>query len=158
MNHEPCEVTQLFPTLCYPMDCNLPGSSVHGIFQARVLEWVAISFSRGSSWPRDPARVSRVVGRCFTVSPWVGKIPWRRKWQPTPVLLPVKSHGRRSLVGYSPWGSKESETTEWPHVFSFTPALQVASLQLIHQGSLITNWLNNLILNSRRGCERWVYH
>ena len=37
------------------------------------------------------------------LDPWVGKIPWRRKWQPTPVLLPGKSHGRRSLVGYSPW-------------------------------------------------------
>ena len=40
--------------------------------------------------------------------PWVGKILWRRKWQPTPVLLPGKSHGPRSLVGYSPWGRKES--------------------------------------------------
>ena len=43
------EVAQLCPTLCNPMDCSLQGSSVHGIFQARVLEWVAISFSRGSS-------------------------------------------------------------------------------------------------------------
>jgi len=43
------EVTQSCPTLCDPMDCSLPGFSVHGIFQARVLEWVAISFSRGSS-------------------------------------------------------------------------------------------------------------
>ena len=43
------EVTQSCPTLCDPMDCSLPGSSVHGIFQARILEWVAISFSRGSS-------------------------------------------------------------------------------------------------------------
>ncbi|CAI9166511.1 unnamed protein product [Rangifer tarandus platyrhynchus] len=43
--------------------------------------------------------------------PWVGKIPWRRKWQPTPVFLPGKSHGQRSLVGYSPWGRKESDTT-----------------------------------------------
>ena len=43
--------------------------------------------------------------------PWVGKIPWRRKWQPTPVLLPGKSHGQRSLVGYSPWGRKESDMT-----------------------------------------------
>ena len=43
------EVTQLCPTLCDPMGCSLPYSSVHGIFQARVLEWVAISFSRGSS-------------------------------------------------------------------------------------------------------------
>ena len=41
--------------------------------------------------------------------PWVGKIPWRRKWQPTPVLLPGKSHGWRSLVGYSSWGCKESD-------------------------------------------------
>ena len=43
--------------------------------------------------------------------PWVRKIPWRRKWQPTPAFLPEKSHGQRSLVGYSPWGCKESDTT-----------------------------------------------
>ena len=49
------------------MDCSLPGSSINGIFQARVLEWVAISFSRGSSWPRDRTLVSRIVGRRFTV-------------------------------------------------------------------------------------------
>ena len=41
---------------------------------------------------------------------WVGKIPWRRKWQPTPVLLPGESHGQRSLVGYSPWGHENSQT------------------------------------------------
>ena len=51
----------------WPMDCSLSGSSVHGIFQARVLEWIAISFSRGSSWPRNQIRVSRIAGRCFTV-------------------------------------------------------------------------------------------
>ena len=61
------EVTQSCLTLCDPMDCSLPGSSVHGIFQAGILEWVAISFSRGSSWPRDWIWVSRIVGRCFTV-------------------------------------------------------------------------------------------
>ena len=44
--------------------------------------------------------------------PWVQKIPWRRKWQPTPVLLPGKSYGQRSLAGYSPWGRKELDTTE----------------------------------------------
>ena len=48
-----------------PMDCSLPGFSVHGILQARVLERVAISFSSGSSWPRDPTQVSCIVGRCF---------------------------------------------------------------------------------------------
>ena len=59
--------------------------------------------------------------------PWVGKIPWRRKWQPTPVLLPGKSHGRRSLVGYSPWGPKESDRTERLH-FHF-------SLSCIEEGN-----------------------
>ena len=44
-------------------------------------------------------------------NPWVGKIPWRRKWPPTPVLLPGKSHGQRNLTGYSPWGCKEMSTT-----------------------------------------------
>ena len=61
------EVTQSCPTLCDPMDCSLPGSSVHGIFQARVLEWVVISFSRGSSQPRDQTQVSCTAGRRFTV-------------------------------------------------------------------------------------------
>ena len=61
------EVAQSCLTLCDPMDCRLPGSSVCGIFQARVLEWVAISFSRGSSQLRDQTWVSRIVGRHFTV-------------------------------------------------------------------------------------------
>ena len=56
---------QLCPTLCDPMDCSLSGSSVHGIFQVRILEWVAISFSRRSSWPRDQTCNSYVscIGR-----------------------------------------------------------------------------------------------
>ena len=61
------EVTQSCPTPCDPMDCNLPGSSVHEIFKARVLEWVASSFSRGSSWPRDRTQVSCIVCRRFTL-------------------------------------------------------------------------------------------
>ena len=44
--------------------------------------------------------------------PWGGKIPWRRKWQPTPGILPVEFHGQRSLAGSSPWGCKESGMTE----------------------------------------------
>ena len=47
------EVAQSRPTLCDPVDCSLPGSSIHEIFQARILKWVAISFSRGSLQPRD---------------------------------------------------------------------------------------------------------
>ena len=53
-------VTKSCPTLCDPMDCSLPGSSVHGILQARILEWVAISSSRGSSRPRDQTHISYV--------------------------------------------------------------------------------------------------
>ena len=48
-------------------------------------------------------------------NPWVRKIPWRRKWQPSPVFLPGKSHGQRGLAGYSPWGRKELDTTEHIH-------------------------------------------
>ena len=59
-------VAQSYPTLCDPMDCNPPGSSVHEIFQARILEWVAISFSRGSSQPRDRTWVSCTAGKFFT--------------------------------------------------------------------------------------------
>ena len=51
--------------------------------------------------------------RRWRFDPWVGKIPWGRKWQPTLVFLPGKFHEQRSLVGYSPWGCKESDMTEW---------------------------------------------
>ena len=61
------EVAQSCVTLCDPMECSLPVSSVHGIFQARVLEWVAISFSQGSSRPRDQAHVSHIAGGHFTI-------------------------------------------------------------------------------------------
>ena len=61
------EVTQSCPTLCDPMDCSLPAFSVHGILQARILEWVTISFSRGSSQPRDRTRVSCLGGRRFNL-------------------------------------------------------------------------------------------
>ena len=178
------------------MDCSPPGSSVRGIFQTRILEWVANLSSRGSSWPKGQTWVSHLAGRFFTIwatrkalvlktlptfawrfslwfccftflvvkswlistfpqalslssirtrnthfwycsqlfdfpggsdskvsaynagdrfDPRVGKIPWRRKWQPPPVLLPGKSHGQSILVGYSPWGCKESDTTERHH-------------------------------------------
>ena len=62
-----------------PMDCSLPGSSVHGILQARILKWVAISFSRGSFLPRDRTPVSCIVGRCFTI--------WATREAPFPIKL-----------------------------------------------------------------------
>ena len=64
-----CSLTKSCLTLCDPMDCSLPGSSVHGILQARILEWVAIPLSRGSSQPRDQACISCTAGRFFTTEP-----------------------------------------------------------------------------------------
>ena len=66
-------VTQSCPALCGPMDRSLPGSSVHGIHQARMLEWVAMPFFRGSSWPRGQTRVSYTAGRFFTI--WATRKP-----------------------------------------------------------------------------------
>ena len=69
-----CSVAKLCPTLCNCMDCSLPGSSVHGIFQAIILEWVAILFSRGSSQLRDRTQVSRIAVRFFTI--WATREAW----------------------------------------------------------------------------------
>ena len=76
-------ITQPCLTLCNPVDCSPPGSSVHGILQARILEWVAIPFPRGSFWPRNQGQVSCTAGRFFTVwatreAPWA---IWRRHIQ-----------------------------------------------------------------------------
>ena len=126
-------VTQLCPTLWDPMDCSLPvyrhqrtSSSVHGILHARILEWVAISFSRASSWPRDRTRVSCSAVGFFTVEPlgsknnmgpaniWRGvrKISWRRKWQPTPVLWPGESP-RTEEPGVLQSGGLQGVGHEW---------------------------------------------
>ena len=88
------EVAQSCPTLCDPMDCSLSGSSVHGIFQARVLEWVAISFSKGSSRPRDWTQVSRIAGRHFTV------------WATSEVLFPQKVYWVTSFLKEPLWRAK----------------------------------------------------
>ena len=66
-------------------------------------------FPGGTSGKEPTCQCRRRKRRGF--DPWVGKIPWRRQWQPTPVLLPGKSRGRRSLMGHSPWGHKELDTT-----------------------------------------------
>ena len=66
-NHWVSEWSRSVVSNCDPMDCSLQGSSVHGIFQAKVLEWVAISFSRGSSRPRDQTQVSHIAGKRFTI-------------------------------------------------------------------------------------------
>ena len=79
-----CMHAQSRPTLCNPMDCSLPGSSLHGIFQARILEWVAISSSRGSSLSKDRTRVSCIscIGR------WV--LYYCGNWEATVILVIFK--------------------------------------------------------------------
>ena len=110
-----CLVAQSCLTLCDLMDCSPPGYTVAPlsveILQARILEWIAISSCKGSSQPRDQIQVSHTADKFFTTEP----PGWRRQWHPTPVFLPGKSHGWRSLVGCSPWGRKESDTTERLH-------------------------------------------
>ena len=91
------KLLQLCLTLYNPMDYSPPGFSVHGILQARILEWVAISFSRASSRPRDPTEVPHISARRFNrfhlqfrrprFDSWVGKISWRRDRLPTLVFL-----------------------------------------------------------------------
>ena len=122
-NHLCCLISKLCLTLCHSMDCSLPGSPVHGIFQARVLEWVATSYSRRSSQPRDQTCVSciscigRWVKRLSTM--WetqVQSLGWEDPLEKEMAIhsstIAWKIHGQRSLVGYSPWGCKESDTTE----------------------------------------------
>ena len=185
------------------MVSSLPGSSVHGILQARILEWVA--FPRRSSWPRDRTQVSCIAGRFFTIWAmreaqisrlnssgrelrslfWIahcwlwekamaphsstvarkiswmeepGRLQsmgslrvrhdwaislslstlmhWRRKLQPTPVFLPGESHGRRSLVGCSPWGRRVGH--DWSDL-----AAAAALLSLwYHREWLAPGWLD----------------
>ena len=62
--------------------------------------------------------------------PWIRKIPWRRKWPPTPVFSPRESHGQRSLVGYSPWGHTESDTTEVTDHARLCDLISAAELRL----------------------------
>ena len=86
-------------------------TSEHRLFRAIGLDWKC--FPDDS----DGKSVCLQCGRP-RFNPWFRTIPWRRKWQPTPVLLPEKSHGWRSLVGYSPWGHKELDMIKPLH-FSF---------------------------------------
>ena len=95
------EVAQSCPTLC-----DLVDSSIHGIFQARILEWVAISFSRGTFRPRNQTRVSCIVGRRFTV--WATK--WSEITQSCPTLCNTMDC---SLSGSSVHGIFQARVLEW---------------------------------------------
>ena len=88
----------------------------------KIVAISALSTTRASLVAQRLKRVPGMECRRPGFDPCIGKIPWRRKWQPTPVLLPGEPHGGRSLVGYSPWGRKESDMTERLHFhFHFHP-------------------------------------
>ena len=94
------------------------------VYFGELLEVFILTFFHPPKELVKTSLVAQMVKRLSTMrrpgfNPWFGKIPWRRKWQSTPVLLPGISHGQRSLVGYSPRGRKESDMTERLH-FHFT--------------------------------------
>ena len=133
------------------MDCSLPGSSIHGIFQARVLEWVAISFSRGSSRLRDWTQVSHIAGRRFYplshqgspgFNSWVGKIHWRRDRLPTPIFLdfPCGSNGKESTCNVENLGSIPGERKGYPLRYS---GLENFMDCIVHGVAKSQTWLSN---------------
>ena len=131
------------PILCDPTHCSPPGSSIHRISYSFKKECLSLLYyfkmcQHSFTTPKKLRHTRSALGcifpplglhwwlRWYSVclqlgrpwfDPWVRKILWRRNWQPTPVLLPGIFHGQRSLAGYSPWGHKESDTTEWLHFF-----------------------------------------
>ena len=124
-------VAKSCPTLCDPMDCNMPGfpvphllpdlslnlpkfmsiESVRPIISGRgetgIYLFPEIGVSLVAQLVKNPPAEQESWVQ-FGFDPWVGKIPWRRKWQPTPISLPGKSHRQRSLMGYSTWGRQRA--------------------------------------------------
>ena len=93
--------TQSCSTLCSPLDCSLPGSSVHRISQVRILEWIAISFSKVSSWPRNQTHISCIfltAGGFFTL--WAIKVAYTYIWIPFQILFPYRL---LQNIEYSSW-------------------------------------------------------
>ena len=102
-----------------------------------LMSWGLLLFKNISYlyvWASLVAQKVRIHLQCRRpgFNPWVGNIPWRRVWLPSPIFLPGESRGQRSLVGYSPWGCKESDTTEW---------LTLSFLNSLRNGPRLPTWL-----------------
>ena len=95
-------VRQIVPSSLFP--------PCHSLLLFSIWGWLCLAKPTqeisSSRLPRFSGKESDCQHRSWGFSPWVGKIPWRRKWQPTPVFFPGKSYGRRNLAGYSPWGRR----------------------------------------------------
>ena len=125
-------VTQSRPTLCNPMNCSQPGSSVHGISQVRILEWIAISFSRGSSQPWDQTWVSCIAGSFFTI--------WATREAPkcSPSLWLLSFHSLHSVLS--------EQTFFWLHSTAYgilAPQPGIDWIQTTCTGSMESQPLNH---------------
>ena len=162
-----CVPAQLCLTLCNPMDCSPPGPSIHGILQTRILEWVAIPFSRGSSRPRDRTWVSHLAGTFFTIwatteaqSSWVDGAIWWNGTRPGEgcsrgwlhCLYPAETS--RIQLDLRRW---DSRGPSWPEVLSWDswgrgwqPGIRRVECHLIDFGGRISSWC----YSKRLWCQR----
>ena len=120
---------------CDPMGCNLPGSTVHGLLQARILEWVAISFSRRSSWPK----VSCIAGRFFT--------NWATREDPPQLLTSREKQGAGDWLNH-PWPMFSTN-----HSFVMEISLKNPKYEGVHRASgLVNTWTQKLLLLPQTLC------
>ena len=131
------------PTLCNPTDCSLPGSSVHGILQAGILEWVAMPFSRGSSQPRNRTQVSYIVGIFFT------NCPFPKTGKSIISSYHIFVHKRADFCARRKLGPSESQELVMD---------REASCAAVHGIAKSQTWLSNWTeLNWKLGCSPFVY-
>ena len=149
------KVAQLCLTLCDLMDCTPLFSSVHGVVQERILEWVAIPFSRGSSWPRDRTQVSSIAGRFFIIwatreDPYEVIIPFKHSfaysynWNVSPTgLLTMPSGSHRHI--------EEFEVKRFLYIHSFTQHFRSSILPSLAWALKISSWVGS---GQGRGVEQ----
>ena len=121
---------------CDPMDCSPPSSSVHGILQARIMEWVAISFSRGSSWPRSRTQVSCIAGRFFTNwamreaphTVWFQLKFWKMNHNNRDRMNIAWKWGRLEGVGGRDWKKPQGKLWSWLNVYNIFVAVIVSQV------------------------------
>ena len=119
-------IAQLWLTLLDPMDCNLPGSSVHGILQARILEWATIPFSKETSWPKDQAQVSYIADGLFTI--WATSLYPQKTTILKDTCTPVFILALFTIARTCKW-SRYQSTDEW-----------IKKLWYICSGMLFSHW------------------
>ena len=144
------------------MDCSLPGSSVHGIFQARVLEWVAISFSRGSSWPRDRTWVSCIAGRRF-INRWLVFIHQTERINFQAVSKSRHGMYVQSLRGNYNWSIQATWVLGWGVVWGCAGAWQRV-WSVIREGHNGQRWCRCQVCaillvcwDIKNGAQTWVH-